>query len=336
MILLLLVLGSPAMLAGATLEVETTVSASRVRLGEGLLLSVIARGDDLAGLKVDDPVPEKPALEDLPTTWTVRIVAERPVRGAVVDANAKTFRYELIPFAAGETTVPQARLTLNKTDGTSYSLLSAPLRVLVDSMLPENADPATLPLKDVVALEPIPLPRGVVAVLLLVGALIIGAIMLWLFRRFGRRVVAMVRPAVKPDQIALEALDRVEGDHLVEKHLIKEHYSRVSDAVRAYLGAVFGIDAMEQTSSEMLAALAETPEARVVFAEVEGLMVEADLVKFAQLEPEVGRCKRAVETGRRIVQESRHLLQPPPEASGRGATDAADARPRQTAGEVRR
>ena len=324
------------MLAAATLQVETTVSASQVRLGEALQLSIIARGDDLSGLAVVDPEPEKPAMEDLPTTWTVRKMAERPARGAAADAKLKTFRYELIPFAAGETTVPQARLTLNNTDGTSHSLLSALLPVLVDSMLPDNSDPAKLPLKDVVALEAIPLPSSVVGVLFLAAVLIFAAFLLWLYRRFGRRVAALVRPPTKPDQIALDALDRVEGDHLVEKHLIKEHYSRVSDAVRTYLGAVFGIDAMEQTSSEMLAALAESPEARVVFEEVEGLMVESDLVKFAQWEPEAGRCKRAVETGRRIVQESRHLLQPPPEAPGRSASDSAGGRPRQATGEVRR
>ena len=334
--LVALLMGAPMSLTGAVLEVETTVSASRVRLGEALMLSVIARGDDLAGLRVEDPEPEKPALKDLPTTWTVRKIAVRPDPGATSDAKSKIFRYELIPFAAGETTVPQARLTLNQADGTTHSLLSAPLPVLVESMLPDNADPAKLPLKDVVSLEPIPLPRGVVAGLLLLAALIIGAFLLWLFRRFGRRVAALVRPAAKPDQIALEALDAVEGDRLVEKHLIKEHYSRVSDAVRTYLGAVFGIDAMEQTSSEMLASLAESPEARMVYAEVEGLMGEADLVKFAQYEPEVGRCKRAVDTGRRIVQETRHLLQPPTDASGHGATGATSATPRPAAGEVRR
>ncbi len=312
------------------------MSATQVRLGEALTLSITARGEDLSRLKVVDPEPEQPTSKELGTTWTVQKITERPSDHALESSNTQTFRYALTPFAAGETTVPQARLTVIGNDGTSQSLLSALILVRVDSQLPDNADPAGLPLKEVAGLESIPFPKSLWIGLLLVGLLVFVALVAWLVHHFKRRVIAYVRPPAKPDQIALEELARVEGDHLVEKHLIKEHYSRVSDTVRAYLGAVFGIDAMEQTSTELLGTLAETPEASVVYAEIEGLIAEADLVKFAQLVPESGRCKRALETGRRIVLESRFLLQPPPEASGPAATSPPNGSARQATGQVRR
>jgi hypothetical protein len=332
----LLLATSPATPAAAPLQVETTVSATQVRLGEALTLSITARGDDLSSLTVVDPVPDEPTLKDLPTTWSVRKITERPSKKDDEVFDTKTFRYELIAFAAGETTVPQARLSLGGVGATTQPLLSAPLAVMVESLLPSNSDPAQLPIKEVADPEAIPLPKALWAGLLFAGLLVLVALVAWLVYHFKRRVIAYVRPPAKPDQIALEELARVEGDHLVEKHLIKEHYSRVSDAVRAYLGAVFGIDAMEQTSTELLGTLAETPEASVVYAEIEGLIAEADLVKFAQLVPESGRCKRALETGRRIVLESRFLLQPPPEVSGPAATPPPDGRARQATGQVRR
>ena len=55
--------------------------------------------------------------------------------------------------------------------------------------------------------------------------------------------------------------------------------------MRRYLGGVRGFDAIEMTSDEILAYLRKYPLAGVTFVEVERLLRECDLVKFARYVP---------------------------------------------------
>ncbi len=67
---------------------------------------------------------------------------------------------------------------------------------------------------------------------------------------------------------------------------VKLYYDRVSDALRAHLGATFGFDGLEQTTDEIVARLARVPSFSLPRGEVQGLLEACDLVKFAGLRPD--------------------------------------------------
>ena len=136
------------------------------------------------------------------------------------------------------------------------------------------------------------------------GALIALLVGLWLRRSKPVPPPPPPRPAW---EVALEALARVRNQRLLEQGLTGQLFDEVSLAVREYLGRRFGFDGLECTTRELLEQLARlgtSAPTRDLVEEIELLLRRADLVKFANLTPEVAECELALERGERIVRET--------------------------------
>jgi hypothetical protein len=83
-----------------------------------------------------------------------------------------------------------------------------------------------------------------------------------------------------------------------------EHFDRVSDIVRRYLGDRYGFDGLESTTREMLSELRQTTPRIVVLDEIERFLRQADLVKFARLTPSEPECATALAEASRIVERT--------------------------------
>ena len=93
---------------------------------------------------------------------------------------------------------------------------------------------------------------------------------------------------------------------LLKRGEFKRYYTLVTDAVRNYLAARFGVQAMDRTTSELLDDLGERGR-RV--EKLENLLNEADLVKFAKYLPGEASGTEAMSSAREIVVKTtpRHL-----------------------------
>ena len=88
-------------------------------------------------------------------------------------------------------------------------------------------------------------------------ALVVGALVAWLIGRWLRRPQAGPPPPPPrpPWEVALEELFDLEHAGLVKSERFAEHFDRVSDCVRKYLGDRYGFDGLESTTRETLAVL---------------------------------------------------------------------------------
>ncbi len=111
-------------------------------------------------------------------------------------------------------------------------------------------------------------------------------------------------PPRPPWEIALEKLARVRAENLLEQDRQGEHFDRVSDAVRAYLGERYGFDGLESTTDEILGSLKKRGASATAFSEVTSFLSECDLVKFAKLEPTPEQCEKILEFGIGIVRST--------------------------------
>lgn len=87
-----------------------------------------------------------------------------------------------------------------------------------------------------------------------------------------------------PYVVALRGLDRYRGDKFWAPDKQKTFYSGVTDTLKEYMDAEFGVDAPEMTTAELFATLKGrediTPE---MFERLKGLFETADFVKFAKM-----------------------------------------------------
>ncbi len=92
-------------------------------------------------------------------------------------------------------------------------------------------------------------------------------------------------PPRPPEEIALEKLDAIRRDRLIERGEFMDFYVRLSEAAREYLGGRYGFDGLDMTTSEILDQLRDEQMKGVVGEQIADLLYHSDLVKFAKLAP---------------------------------------------------
>jgi hypothetical protein len=192
--------------------------------------------------------------------------------------------YVLAPTTTGALTVPA--LTVEVQDGTTPQTLSTtPLSLTVTSIVPADADPASL--KDIAApveLTRRGLPPWVWLVLGGLGSVALLASAWWYWRRRQTAPIPLVqRPA---HTLALAALEQLQRADLIGQGQIEGFYLRVSAILRRYIELRFGLRAPEQTTEEFLTALLHTTGLIAVHRDLLAVFLQqCDLVKFARHRP---------------------------------------------------
>lgn len=115
--------------------------------------------------------------------------------------------------------------------------------------------------------------------------LLLLALSYWLFIRLreNKPIIAKIRivKRVPPHQKALNVINELKAVHTYNPEESKEYYTKLTDAVRAYMEERFGFNAMEMTSSEIIEQLNAQGNQDMI-NELRGLFETADLVKFAK------------------------------------------------------
>lgn len=157
-------------------------------------------------------------------------------------------------------------------------------------------------------------------------ALVVGALVAWLVQRWLKRPrpVPPPPPPRPPWEVAFESLHDVRHAGLTREGRFAEHFDRVSDIVRRYLGDRYGFDGLECTTREMLGELRATTPRIVVLDEIERFLRQADLVKFARLTPNEAECTTALGEAEQIVERTVPPLLPAGTAPASPTTSHAD------------
>jgi hypothetical protein len=145
-------------------------------------------------------------------------------------------------------------------------------------------------------------------------ALVAGALLAWLVSRWLKRPRPLPPPPPPrpPWEVALESLHDLRHAGLTREGRFAEHFDRVSDILRRYLGDRYGFDGLECTTREVLGELRRATPRIVVLDEIERFLRQADLVKFARLTPTEAECSGALADAEAIVERT----VPPPAPPG--------------------
>lgn len=106
--------------------------------------------------------------------------------------------------------------------------------------------------------------------------------------RYGKGIGDIFKPAppLPPHMAAIKALEELHNQKLWQNNKHKLYYSMLTDILRTYIEARFGVNAMEKTSDEIIAAMRSTELPDKASMDLTAVLRNADLVKFAKAVPE--------------------------------------------------
>jgi hypothetical protein len=149
-------------------------------------------------------------------------------------------------------------------------------------------------IRDIKGLVPVPHSLWWLWLLL---AVVIAAIVVWIWMR---RRPAFVAETITPPtafEIAMGALRQLRADNPP----VEKFYTRLSDIVRQYIEGQFGLHAPERTTEEFLTEATLPPASMALLG---AFLQESDLVKFARLRPGQDDRERAFGAAEKFVRET--------------------------------
>ena len=295
-------LAPPSPRLGDPLVLTLTVSAE-----PGVTVEMPAFGDALGRFAIVDYAPREETTEDGQTRFSQR--------------------YTLQASASGRQRIPQLRVEFvderDDIDGPgdergqratkARELLTEELGFEVESVLPEGAVVDELrPARPMLAELQGPWwarhwPWFAVGVLLLAAA--VGVLLVWLRRADQRaRTTAFER--------AIERLERLQRRGLPSTAELDAWYVELSDIVRRYIEARFGLRAPELTTEEFLAEAGRSAELTPSHRSLLSAFLErCDRVKFARYSPGDTESHEALQLARQFLRETRDAASQPADPS---------------------
>ncbi|MCH5310559.1 MAG: hypothetical protein J1E57_01135 [Prevotella sp.] len=260
----------------AQVMVEARIDSVQIMMGDQahLTLTVVAK----EGADIVFPM-YKPTEQIVPGVEVLDIseVATRDTADNLVQYSR---RYTLTSFDGSNYYLPPMTV---KVDGKKYNTKNLALKVIdvdVDTLHYEKFFPA----KDVQD-NPFLWAEWALAFWLsvIVVLLMSGVIYLYSRLRQGKTINLKVKivKRLMPHQKALKEINEIKAENMVHQEDQKEYYTRLTDTLRRYMEERYGFNAMEMTSSEIIARLTAEQDAKAL-EELRMLFNTADLVKFAK------------------------------------------------------
>lgn len=294
---------APGPREASPLAVESHVEPGQVRIGEPFSYT----------LSITHAPEERYELALPPELGAFDLLEQGRRREDSPGRSTTTFVLKLSAFELGLQKLPEVPFTVSTPQGPLGYTASPQRTVEVLSTLPEEAQGQGAELKDI---QP-PLEVGIPSWRLLwwlLGAVVAGllgwALVRWLRR--PRAAPVVVAPPLPLDQRTRNALKELEAQALPAQGRGREFYFRLSEIVRGYLGERFAFEALECTSTELMAAVRKLRAPGLPEEELQRFVSESDLIKYARGEASPETCRQALAFGHLLLERT---WPPPPPPS---------------------
>jgi hypothetical protein len=267
----------PAASFAQDIQVEARIDSSEYLVGDWV--TVFLKADRVPGISV-----VWPAVRESLATFDV-VGHGNPVISEAGDRVVESASLTLAAFDTGNHIIPPLTFRYSVPgDTATYNVSTVPLVIRVNSV----AIDTTQDIKDIK--PPLAMPLSLAEVIPYLLGLVVLGVLLWMVLYFVRRrkrtgSILPKPPLRPPDEIALEALRILEADRLWQRGKTKEYHSGLTDILRRYLEGRFDIMAMEMTTGEIVSSPAISTIDPKPQNDLREILVLADLVKFAKLQP---------------------------------------------------
>jgi hypothetical protein len=280
-----------------------------VTLGPQDRLQQLTVGDQVEAvltLRVDpSTLTGEPRFPVWGTYWGGADVVEKGPTQQALENGTKVWRQRLViaGFRPGKIDLPPVEVAVPLRDRTLRIRTPEGLSLTVRSVLPAGQkDPAPKP-----PAPPRQLPIGAAFWWTLAASGVVLALLGWLLwrRRRAEGPEEVVRPLLPPFEELLGELDRIAA----EPSVLRLH-TRLSLALRGYLGRTLGFAAAESTTSEIHRLLIARRMPGALVRQIVELLRACDLVKFARQEVGEERAHERLAAARQLARETETWARP--------------------------
>lgn len=285
------------------IEVAAAVDKSVITIGDRVTYTL--KIDRKKGLKVHDPGKG--------TNLGMFEIKEYVIHDSVTTGERVTqqFDYVISVYDTGRFVIPPFPVAFLPTDTSSkYQIItSQPLEIYVKSLVNDpNAE-----IHDI--RPPLGIPVNYLRLALMIGSLLLGLAVLgfayWMYRRSKQgQPVFRKEPPRPAHEIALAELQKLLQSGLLAAGEYKLFYSELSNIARRYMERRFFINAMEETTSEILDSLKNASLSPDQIELAREMLTACDLVKFAKYVPGSAETESAVELVREFIERTRPVFEP--------------------------
>lgn len=248
--------------------------------------------------------------ESVKQLGTFTVEGQTPAGPTAIDPQMQRWQqiYTLEANATGEQEIPPLVLSFREADAAPETeptqVQTDPWSITVTSVLPENADVmAPRDIAPPVALIAPRTPLWIWVSVMVIGLALAGGLVWWLRQR--AKQPAPPPPPRPAHELALEALQRLQGDNLMDHHAIEPFYVRLSSILRQYIEWRFQLRAPEQTTEEFLAdALASGGLIATHRDLLSSFLHQCDLVKFARHQPGHSDMQNAFDSAKVFIEQT--------------------------------
>lgn len=298
-VVLVAALGAAAQDESPPFRVEIELAATEATVGDPLTLTV------------DATLPPGASFD--PPQLGPRLGPFSVVDGSWQESERESGRWSwtgnLVSFRTGELELPPIELRAEAADGTTIRAESPTGLVDIRSVL--ESTPGTSEGEVLADLKPparIEAEYGplVAAVAILVLLLLVSAVLWWLHRRYGAKLMAVPAPddpfrRTPPHVWVYSELQKLLERRLAEQDRFDVFFAELAWILKRYLTGRFRVDLMERTTEEVPERLRQAGAPTEAIRELTLLLVHCDRVKFAGEIPDSDACRAAIDEAYRIV-----------------------------------
>jgi hypothetical protein len=273
--------------------VELILNREELKVAEQLKLKIKVIADE--GIKIN--------LPDFGEELGDFIIASISPLSKKINTNKKLEQVKVLtlnPFLSGPAKIPTIKITFGKnskainTPEIPVTILSSFKDGQVSDSLSGIADPLEYPES-----------KLWVYITLAVFVLLAVAIIVWQMFLHKKQIEEIVKT---PYEIASEELEKLKNSDLIDKGLVKEFYSKVSDILRIYIEGRFSLRAPESTTEEFLDMLKHSDTLSVEYKNLlREFLQHCDMVKFAGLSPSSEDIDKTFNLCERFIKETKPL-----------------------------
>ncbi len=265
-----------------TIELNSTISADTIRIGEQLMYEIELIAPE--SIRVNWP-----AFGDTLSANVEILRHEQPTQTASEKEGYSIWKQQLLltSFDTGLIYIPPFIIEFaTEGDTIFYPVQSNPLMLQVLGVA-IDVDDSFKPVKAIEEMpitfwEILPWIIGILAI-----ALLLFGVVWWYLHRRNKPVELEPLPQIKiaPHLDAIEKLETLRHQKLWQAGKLKEYYTALSDIVREYIELQFPVNAVELTTPEILQGLQPLAINEQAMQKLAVTLELADLVKFAKAEP---------------------------------------------------